>query len=55
MLTFLTVKLFPTGLELIGLHGCMLIFAAFCFKGAVLVTFVLPDTKGNSMEDWKKL
>jgi Sugar (and other) transporter len=51
MLTFFTVKLFPTGLELIGLYGCMLIFAVSCFKGAVFVTFVLPHTKSNRMEE----
>jgi Sugar (and other) transporter len=51
ILTFLTVKLFPAALELIGLHGCMLIFAATCFGGAIFVIFVLPETKGKSIED----
>jgi hypothetical protein len=37
--------------QAVGLHGCMLIFAATCFGGAIFVLFVLSDTKGKSIED----
>jgi hypothetical protein len=33
------------------MHGCMLIFAITCFSGAMFVFFVIPETKGKSIED----
>jgi hypothetical protein len=37
-------------LELIGMHGCMLIFGVACLGGAAFVLLVLPETKGKSIE-----
>jgi hypothetical protein len=37
-------------LEVIGMHGCMLIFSLTCFSGVLFVFFVLPETKGKPIE-----
>jgi hypothetical protein len=33
------------------MHGCMLIFALTCFGGTLFAIFILPETKGKSIED----
>jgi hypothetical protein len=38
-------------LEFFGLQGWILIFALVCFGGAAFVTFLLPETKGRSIEE----
>jgi hypothetical protein len=36
---------------MIGMGGCMMIFAITCFAGALFLLLVLPETKGRSIED----
>lgn len=51
MMVFGMVKIFPTVMAMIGLHGCIFMFAICCFVGAVFVLVVLPETKGKSYID----
>jgi MFS family permease len=41
---------FPYLMAMIGMHGCLFIFAAICLSGALFVLVVLPETKGKSIE-----
>lgn len=45
------VKMFPLLATIIGLHGCIYMFAACCFSGALYIIFCIPETKGRSLED----
>lgn len=47
----LIVKAFPTVATVVGLHGCIYIFAACCFGGALYTVFCIPETKGRSLDD----
>lgn len=49
-LLFLSSKLFPIFVEIIGLHGCMFIFAGGCLLGSIFIIFVLDETKGISID-----
>jgi hypothetical protein len=35
---------------MLGMQGCMLIFAVTCFVGTLFVLLVLPETKGKRIE-----
>lgn len=48
---FTAVKLFPILVELLDLHGCMLIYGIGCFVGAIFVVLVLKETSGKSLDD----
>lgn len=45
------VKVFPSLVVWIGLHGCIFVFAGCCFVGAIFVALVLPETKGKSYSE----
>lgn len=51
VITFLFVKLFPILLNIINLHGCLIIFGVGCIIGTIFVLFVLEETKGKSLDD----
>lgn len=51
VVTFICVKLFPILLEVLDLHGVMLIFAISCILGAIFVLFVVEETTGKSLDD----
>ena len=39
----------------IGTSGAYFLYAAICATGAAFVMFVVPETKGKSPEDMKKI
>lgn len=41
-------------MRIIGLHGCMLIYAVTCTLGALFVLMVMEETKGRSLEQVDK-
>lgn len=47
---FLSVKLYPPLLEIVDLHGCMLIFGVGSVLGAIFVLFFVDDTTGKSLD-----
>lgn len=49
--SFAAVKLFPIFLEIIDLHGCMLILGVGCILASIFVYFVLEETTGQSLDD----
>ncbi|XP_055298963.1 uncharacterized protein LOC129566767 [Sitodiplosis mosellana] len=51
MCAFISVKLFPILLELLDLHGSMLIYGCGCSIGAIYVLLVLKETSGKSLDD----
>lgn len=48
---FTTLKLFPILLEMIGIHGCMLIYGISCVLGALYVFVGMKETKGRSLDE----
>ena len=54
-MTFLNLKIFPSGVNLIGLHYMFWIHSAICVGTCVLAAFVLPDTQGKSLEELSNL
>ena len=49
-IAFTTLKFFPIMLEIIGLHGCMWVFATSCTAGTFFVIFVMDETKGKVLD-----
>lgn len=47
---FVIVALYPILLEVIDLHGCMLIFATTCVFGIFFVAFFVDETKGRTLD-----
>lgn len=48
---FIMIKLFPLLAEVMGMHGCLFMFAGFSMMGALFVLFGMPETKGKSFEE----
>ena len=51
LVAFLTIKLFPPFLEIIDLHGCMMIFGIGSLLGAIYVLLVVDETSGKCLDD----
>lgn len=51
IVAFTTIKLFPPFLEIIDLHGCMMIFAIGSLLGAIYVFLVVDETSGKCLDD----
>lgn len=49
--TFISLKLYPTLLDLFDLHGCLTVYGIGCIIGFLFVLFVLKETKGRSLDD----
>lgn len=49
--TFVSVKCYPILLEILDLHGCLMIYAVGSFIGAMFVLFVLEETTGTSLDE----
>lgn len=50
---FTTLKVFPTLMKSVGLHGAMLIFAIPCTFGIFYVFFIIKETKGIALDAQK--
>lgn len=48
---FVTMKLFPILLEIVDLHGCMIILGFGCIIGFLFVLIVTKETAGQSLDD----
>lgn len=47
---FFVLKFLPLMTLSLGMHGTMFVFASCCLAGAMFVIFVVPETKGKSIE-----
>lgn len=47
---FIMVKLFPSMLLALELHGCMFLFAFVSVLGIIFTKFVVPETKGRNLD-----
>lgn len=54
-MTFLNLKIFPSGVNALGLHYMFWIHSAICISTCILAAFVLPDTQGKSLEELSNL
>jgi len=52
---FLVVRFFPILLVVIGEDGTFFLFTACTLLGIIFVYFLLPETKGKSLEEVEKL
>lgn len=50
IVAFLGDKYFPILLDIIELHGCLMIFAINCCIGTLFVVFYMKETKGRSLD-----
>lgn len=48
---FLVIKTYPDTVGIIGSEGAFCIYAIFCLVSCVFVGFLLPETKGKSIEE----
>lgn len=55
IISFLLINYFPYAVEMINLHGCMCIFATSCLLFLLYTLLYVPETKGKSFEEIKKL
>nr|CAD7197071.1 unnamed protein product [Timema douglasi] len=49
-LMFMVIKLFPTFVNMFGLHGCFWFYASCCGSAILFVYFFVPETKNRSLE-----
>lgn len=50
-----TLKVYPLLVELGGIAGTLMIFAALSFICAALMLMIVPETKGKSFEQIKRM
>lgn len=48
---FITVKIFPDLINLLGVYGCFFLFSALCGGSFLFFYIMLPETKGRARED----
>lgn len=48
---FVILKLFPIFMEIVDLHGCMLILGGGCVFGFFFIHFAMKETSGQSLDD----
>ncbi|XP_012239624.1 facilitated trehalose transporter Tret1 [Bombus impatiens] len=46
-MAFVVVKLFPSVLVLLGMHGCFFLFGIFCATTFAFIFILIPETKGQ--------
>ena len=49
--SFIALKLFPILLEIVALHGCMIILAIGCIVGSLFIALAMKETAGQSLDD----
>ncbi|KAK5641087.1 hypothetical protein RI129_009634 [Pyrocoelia pectoralis] len=55
LLAFVTVRSFAPLVQSIGIHAVFWIFAGVCYLGTIFSIFVLPETKGKSLQEIQDL
>lgn len=55
LMSFIAIKSYPSMLETIGNSMIFLIYGIFSLVGTVFVHFILPETKGKSLEEIENL
>lgn len=48
---FISAKIFPILMEIVGLHGCLTVFGIASTIGAIFVWAVMKETSGKSLDD----
>lgn len=51
---FILVKCFPFLVDLIGLHGCVFLFAGVCLSCTLFIIFFMPETKNRTYAEIMK-
>lgn len=51
LMSFCTIKLYPTMVELLGSANVFLIYGAVSLLGVLYVIYVVPETKGKSLQE----
>ncbi|KAK0178814.1 hypothetical protein PV327_007662 [Microctonus hyperodae] len=50
ILAFFIIKFFPSLIEIFGMYGCFLLLACFCIAIFIFTYFVIPETRGKSIQ-----
>lgn len=50
-LMFLTTKIYPKMVLTFGIENVWLIYAVFCMLGGLFGAFIMPETKGKSLNE----
>ena len=48
---FISVKAVPSLVSSLGMHGAFALYSSFCLMNIIISFFVMPETKGLSLED----
>ena len=48
---FVGVKMVPTLISSLGIHGAFLLYSSCCLTNLIICFFVMPETKGLSLEE----
>lgn len=50
-LMFIVIKIYPSLVSTYGIDNVWAVFAAFCVLSALYGAFVMPETKGKSLDE----
>lgn len=48
---FIVIKLYPTLVSNYGIENVWSVFAGFCLASVIFGAFIMPETKGKSLDD----
>ena len=48
---FVSVKAVPSLVSSLGMHGAFALYSSFCLMNIIVSFFVMPETKGLSLEE----
>lgn len=51
LMTFAIIKMYPMAVEKLGVEIVWTVFSIFCVSSAFYGVFVLPETKGKSLDE----
>ena len=54
-MTFINLKIFPSGVNTLGLHYMFWIHSAMCIFICIIAALVLPETRGKSLLELSEL
>ena len=55
MVAFLVTLIFPWELEMIGISATFLVYGLFAVMGLLFIMRILPETKGQSLEELERV